>query len=463
MKIRLFRRLHLIPAALCGLLLVGGFFSLIYIYLHGAEALASASTGEKYQMSLSYDEADNSSTGGRYRCMDAGVVLRTSDGITLSGPQAGTLDAAFYNLVGIQAGGQSRYLLDCFTQADAYGEVYSPWTGIRRSSRSQINPEVELTLCAALQEAMYRYLANQNASGSVFCYDYTTGAVLCCVSTPGCASDADQTNLAEGTLLNKCLYAAPPGSTMKLVTLLLLAAQDVDLESLCYNCSGSVTLDGNCIVCPGVHGTVDAAAAVGTSCNCWFAQAVYENLDLEKAAETLRSLGWSVNGSDARASISGVPVTPGSVTLNQRGWDFSTLWALIGETTVMASPTWMAEMAAQYLSGGEAARPCFLRGEACGAPDPAWSAYSREIQAVAAVWLRGYAQWMQDAYPAEISAAKTGTYEFDSGELQRNLVGCSESYHIAFYVTLDHYTTVSERLRVQDVAAALLDAMAELT
>ena len=451
--------LHYIPRVLAFILIVSVAVSLGYIYLHGEGALASASSSEKYWMSIEISESEdyqnNISYSERYNCT-TDIVLSTSDGVLFTDTTAGT--PAFFNLIGYSSALQTRYLADVYGNA-ASRQNYHILTGIRMFGDLE-DAAILLTVNAELQERMYEYLSANGVEGFVLAYQYSTGSILCAVSTPGASSTDDET---EDSQVNKCLYDTPAGSTMKIVTLLLLAEQGVDLESLSYTCTGSYQLsDGTSVNCTGVHGQLSAAGGVASSCNAWFAQAVVENLDLKQAIQTLKNLGFSVNGSNAESSIGLVTVSPGTITLDtDAGWSFSNVWSLLGETTITVEPSFMMQLAAACVSDSICS-PCFLQEEE-GTESTAFSGYAEEMAVVREIWQEGAAMVAAN-YPDGLTVFKTGTYEFDDGSTQKNIMGASAEYGIAFFIAVENYSDVEgSTLSVTPAAIAeeLLQALSE--
>lgn len=435
--VRPFGYLHFLPRVLAFLLALGAMISLIVIYGNGKAALASASYSEKVQMSLEISEGEdyenNASYSERFNALSEPVFV-SSDGVALTGSGV-TIGNAFYNLLGYSSTSETRYLVDVYGDS-AEMQHYSVLTGIRGAADNQT--EITLTLNAGLQQHMYDYLTANGVEGFVLAYDYNTGDILCSVSTPGASSTDDVSTLVSGSLLNKSLYSTNPGSTMKIVTLLLLADQGTDLSSLAYTCTGSYTLeDGTTITCSGVHGTLDAAGAVAASCNAWFAQAVTQNLTKSEIISTLEALGFSVNNSSASASIGKVTVSPGSIQIRTYSqWTFTDVFSLCGETTVTVEPALMIQLAAACVSD-TICSPVFLAEEE-GTASTVFDEYRDALSAVSTVW--------QESSPAiaaghseALTVCKTGTYENSDGSVQKNFFGASASLQVAFYVACENY------------------------
>ena len=137
---------------------------------------------------------------------------------------------------------------------------------------------IKLTLDANLNNAAYQAMAGRKGVAAL--YNYETGEVLCMLSTPSFdpADDAEAAKVAagdsnyDGAYLNRFLSGTyTPGSTFKLVTAAAALETLHNEDSFSYTCTGSLTLNGEKITCPSVHGTQDFATALANSCNGAFA------------------------------------------------------------------------------------------------------------------------------------------------------------------------------------------------
>ena len=114
--------------------------------------------------------------------------------------------------------------------------------------------DVTLTVDASLNEAAYSALNGHK--GVVAVYNYTTGDVLCLVSSPSYdpnnpPSDINDNPNYEGVYLNRFFSATyPPGSVFKLVTTAAAINEKKDLDDFRYTCTGSLEVDGDTITCP---------------------------------------------------------------------------------------------------------------------------------------------------------------------------------------------------------------------
>ena len=131
---------------------------------------------------------------------------------------------------------------------------------------------IKLTLDANLNNAAYQAMAGRKGVAAL--YNYETGEVLCMLSTPSFdpADDAEVAKVAagdsnyDGAYLNRFLSGTyTPGSTFKLVTAAAALETLHNEDSFSYTCTGSLTLNGEKITCPSVHGTQDFATALANS------------------------------------------------------------------------------------------------------------------------------------------------------------------------------------------------------
>lgn len=336
---------HRLPAVLALLLAALTTVGVVRVYALGGQALASMTVAERRAISTTVDiTAQDYNANTRPDRYSVYGSISTSDGVALFGPTVdqSRLSPAFASLIGLVGednSARTRYVAANYLDQLLPDIDYSPLTGIPAGAAA----ELTLTISSAVQEGMYTWLTERGVQGCVFAYDYVGGDILCMASTPG--AHWRDTAALEGSYLNKILYNTTPGSTMKLVTLLLLLQQGFDPAELTFSCQGSYTLraDGEAVRCTGMHGTLDGANALGRSCNCWFAQAI-EQLAPAQAAADLKEMGCQVNGNEL-STLGAIPRSSTCVTLGT-AWDFDSVWSLIGQGATLVSPIDMAVLAA---------------------------------------------------------------------------------------------------------------------
>lgn len=217
---------------------------------------------------------------------------------------------------------------------------------------------VTLSIDAALNEIAYQSLAGRK--GAVLLGDYTTGELLCMVSSPGYDPDAgfDESDpYYSGVWLNRALSVAyTPGSVFKLVTSAAAVELIPDLYERDFDCAGSVTVDGNAITCPSAHGTQTIEQALANSCNCAFAE-----LSLELGGDTLRAYAEKF-GLTASLSVSGIPTASGNFDAAKAG-SADLAWSGIGQSTDLVCPAALLRYVGAIANGGIATGPVLRADE----------------------------------------------------------------------------------------------------
>lgn len=278
---------------------------------------------------------------------DGDVLSDVVDGERTYYPDA-TVRRATLHAVGDRQGNIGTGALHAFAdQLSGYNLItggYSP-IGNQRT--------LNLTLDAAFNVAAYKALDGQK--GTVGVYDYTTGEILCMVSTPTFDPDNPPDNFDgeayEGVFLNRFLSSAiVPGSIFKTVTLNAALENIPDLYGRTWECTGSVTVGGAEITCPGAHGTLDIESAFANSCNGVFGQ-----LAAEMGGSVMQEYVDKAGLTDS-LSVDGIQTMKGSFSFE--GEDKGQIaWAGVGQGKDALNPCSMMTYMGAIASGGKAAVP----------------------------------------------------------------------------------------------------------
>jgi len=213
--------------------------------------------------------------------------------------------------------------------------------------------KVMLTIDAELNRTAYRALAGRE--GFVGVYNWQTGEIVCMVSTPAVdpAADYNAAGVKTGSYLNKVLSAKyTPGSTFKLVTAAAAIEQIEGLDEWSFTCDGTHEIEGEEIICPKVHGTLDFSGALAKSCNGAFATLTVE-MGGEVMAEYVEKLGLT-----SRYEIDGIRTTAGSFNFDT--YDINLGWAGIGQFEDQVNPLSMMVYMGAIAGDGSAANPCLI-------------------------------------------------------------------------------------------------------
>ena len=219
---------------------------------------------------------------------------------------------------------------------------------------------IKLTLDANLNNAAYQAMAGKKGVAAL--YNYETGEVLCMLSTPSFdpADDAEAAKVAagdsnyDGAYLNRFLSGTyTPGSTFKLVTAAAALETLHNEDSFSYTCTGSLTLNGEKITCPSVHGTQDFATALANSCNGAFA-----TLATHVGGKTLEKYAKEA-GLTSKVNVNGLNTAAGSFTAGTSDNDVG--WSGVGQYKDLVNPCAELTLMGCIAQGGSAATPRLLK------------------------------------------------------------------------------------------------------
>lgn len=355
--------------------------------------------------------------------LTAGTVL-DRDGDVLSSVQDGkrtyydseTVRKATLHAVGDLQGNIGTGALN------AFADKLTGWNLVNGAFGADRGGELTLTL-----DARYNYEAYQalnGRSGAVAVYNYKTGEILCMVSAPSfdplhVPEDIETNDRWKGAYVNRFLSSAfTPGSVYKTVTLTAALETIPDIESRTWNCTGSVQIGEETIVCSGVHGEQDLAAAFANSCNAAFAE-----IAVELGAETLRTYTEKA-GLTSSYSVDGLATAKGSfdwaLTDGRLGW------AGVGQDRNLVNPCALMVYMGAVANGGRAAEPYLILKTKNGLGLPSLPRWTKKT---AALIDRGTAEKLaelmagnvektygQSRFPNMDLCAKSGTAEVGEGK-----------------------------------------------
>lgn len=219
---------------------------------------------------------------------------------------------------------------------------------------------IELTLDADLNNTTYEAMAGRKGVAAL--YNYKTGEILCMVSAPSFdPDDESEQELVnsgdtryDGAYLNRFLSGVyTPGSTFKLVTAAAAMETLHNQDSFSYQCNGSLTVNGESITCPRVHGSQNLSTALSNSCNGAFA-----TLALEVGGNTLSEYAQSA-GLTRSINVSGLDSAAGSFTAATE--DNNLGWSGVGQYQDQVNPCAELTLMGCIANGGSAATPRLLK------------------------------------------------------------------------------------------------------
>lgn len=351
-----------------------------------------------------------------------GVVLYSSDEDGCSFAEDWSTRVSCYHLLGDPNGNVRTGALRQFRDRLAgYSFVEGATSG----------KTISLSVDSTLNVTAYSALAGRN--GAVMLMDYTTGEVLCMVSSPGDDPENPSSEPADGTYLNKCLSSSfTPGSVFKLVTLAAAIDNIPDLFERSLWCEGEMIVDGALLTCTGSHGSQTIEQALANSCNCAFGTLALE-LGPELMAEYAEKLGMT-----ASLQLDGMDVLPGSFTKGEAG-SVGLAWSGVGQYEDLVCPYAMLRYVSAIANGGSVYEPTLL----------GHGSLDRETDLLSAETAQRIAEMMnynvQNAYgswvfPGLDVSAKTGTAEVGDGTSHAWMTGFlnDPAHPYAFVVILEH-------------------------
>ena len=334
--------LYLLLAAFLG----GLGYLLVNVVLHGGQWAMQPYNG--------HVSAGNSTvTLGDISDRDGNVLATTQDGTRIYSSDE-TVRRSLLHTVGDTAGYISTSVQ--YTMRSRLSG-YNIVTGLNDTFFNRLGSDIALTVDQAACVAAYNALGGKN--GAVLVYNYKTGEILCKVSAPtfdpaNVPEDIETNEAYKGAYLDNTLSGSfTPGSIFKIVTAAAAMEQYPDTwSSLTYDCQGAIEMAGSDITCLGghAHGTQDMAAALGNSCNVYFAQ-LANDLGAEALQKKAEEMGFNT-----QLEFGTIPITESTIDLtdvnaNQLGW------AGVGQHTVLTNPYHMMVLMGAIANGGSYVEP----------------------------------------------------------------------------------------------------------
>jgi len=294
--------------------------------------------------------------------------------------------------------------------------------------------KLELTIDSHLCVTAYCALAGR--SGAVLVMDYTTGEIVCMVSSPSYdpTMGFDEADSAfTGAYINRSISSRyTPGSVFKIVTLAAALENISDIYEREFTCEGSFAVGGYNVTCAGTHGVQTIEQAFANSCNCAFG-----NLALELGGECLAEYAQKL-GLTEKLSVNGIETAAGLFEAAEDNTP-ALAWSGIGQHTNLVSPISMLRLVSAVANGGEAAKPSILLGES-GGSDKLLSKETADRISEMMNYNVAYAYGGEWSFPGLNISAKSGTAEVGDGNEHSWFTGFlnDEEHPYAFVVIIEN-------------------------
>lgn len=218
--------------------------------------------------------------------------------------------------------------------------------------------DIGLTVDCRLNILAYDLM--KDYSGAVVVQDYTTGEILCMVSTPA----FDPATLIEDlsismendAFVNRAIQGQyAPGSLFHIVTAGAALEYIDDTQTRLYNCDSSITIDNETISCASAHGMITLDEAFALSCDTVFAQ-----LGVELGAKKLTSFAEQLKF-NYDFNYSDIALYPSNISVSKKEENAAFAYAAIGQHEDIVSPMHIAMIAGAVANDGMMMTPSLLK------------------------------------------------------------------------------------------------------
>ncbi len=372
------------------------------------------------------------------------VLLDNSDGRTYA--DDAVVRASTLHILGDREGYIPSYMLNEYAE-ELVG--FSRITGVYGAAEGG-GSTLELTISADVQKVALEEMGERK--GVICVYNYQTGEILCAISS-GTYDPDDVPEIGDsptghyagvyGYRLTSATYV--PGSIFKLVTAVAAIETIPDILDQTFYCTGSYEVDGDTIVCDGVHGTITFGEALTKSCNVAFGQ-----IAQMVGSETLTEYA-NLAGINSTVSFDGVTCVSGNFSLTDAAESYLA-WAGVGQYTDLINPCSYMVFMGMIANGGSAAEPYMVASASNSAGISTYRASTTMTdQAMSASTAATLAELMhnnvvnnygESNFPSGLYVcAKSGTAEVGDGEAPHaTFAGFvqSDEYPLAFIVIVEN-------------------------
>lgn len=232
---------------------------------------------------------------------------------------------------------------------------YNIITGLSNTVFNRFGSDIRLTVDQNVCAAAYNALGDYN--GSVIVYNYKTGEIVCKVSKPGydpaaVPEDLETNEAYKGVFLDNTLSSSlTPGSIFKFVTAAAVMEKWPDSwQDKTYTCEESAEIGGDTVTCLAYHGDQDLYAAMGNSCNLYFAH-ISQEIGAEALQKKAEQMGFNKQLQFGNIAVEKSIFDVTKANANQLAW------ASVGQYTALANPYHMMVLMGSIANGGTYVQP----------------------------------------------------------------------------------------------------------
>ena len=391
------------------------------------------------------------------------TLAKTADGERIFNSSRSVRKATLH-IVGDPAGVISTGVHNVFkSKLSGYSFINGIYTLKRYGGGNDLTLALDADACVTGLNALGGY------DGTIGVFNYKTGALLCCVSSPtydinNPPSDLNDAKKYDGIYLNRLFSGVyTPGSTFKIITAICALENIPDIESQTFTCPGELEINGGKLICMKKHGEVTFQEALNKSCNCAFAKIAMQ-LGADKLNATARELGFNtpLKADGVKLAIS---------TFDASGTDNLNLsWAGIGQYTTLVNPCHMLMIAGAIANGGQGMSPYVVDKIVSQSGITIYKAIPKNsaitIDPAIAVKMKALLrsnvvdQYGEYRFPDLSMCGKTGTAEIDGEEPHSWFVGFSQREDLPLAVVVVAENAGSGSGVAMNAANAVLQSLA---
>ena len=218
--------------------------------------------------------------------------------------------------------------------------------------------DIQLTVDCRLN--IFAYDKIKGYKGAVVVQDYTTGEILCMVSSP--AFDPEtiiqdlEINTENEAFVNRAIQGQyAPGSLFHIITA-GAAIENIDgILSRKFSCESFIKIDDEKITCDDAHGYITIKQAYAQSCDVIFAQ-----LGVDLGAENLTKFAEQLKFNH-NFNYSDILLYPSSINVSKNEEDAAFAYAAIGQHEDIVTPLHMSMIAGAIANDGIMMTPSLLK------------------------------------------------------------------------------------------------------
>lgn len=239
---------------------------------------------------------------------------------------------------------------------DTKGSVFSTISQLI-NDETRKGDDIQLTLDCRLNILAYELM--EDYSGAVIIQDYTTGEILCMVSTPSFDPNTLLENIdtynENDAFVNRTIQGQyAPGSMFHIISAGAAIEYIDDIENQTFSCDAIYAVDNEIITCDTRHGNISLEKAFAVSCDTVFAE-----LGVELGANKLVKFSEQLLFNND-FNYSDLVLYPSSITVSTKEENAAFAYTSIGQHETLISPLHLSMIVGAIANDGIMMSPNLL-------------------------------------------------------------------------------------------------------